>query len=128
MRQLLLKDSKICQLEQINDNLKRKQELNDIEKAWIDIGLQTYLKRTENEKYLNIKRLQRELEGQECIKQQIYDRIKAEKKQLAEEIQREQESIKLAQLQEVMEDKNVEKKKLDMKNHIAGAIEVRLNF
>lgn len=128
LRKLLLKDSKICQLEQINDNLRRKEEMQDLNKAWREIGLRTYQMKTDSDNFMNKSRNQREIGVQEYLKQQMYDKMKFHRKKLDEESDKEKEWIRNAHKEKRDEEENVVKKELEKRNKLAHAIKVSLNF
>lgn len=107
----MLKDSKLCQLEQIKEKQCRKQETKDFNDAWAEIQTRDYLQKTERENYLKNYRRHEGLSVQESLKQQMMDRterglevhkeITEERKQFAqmwkEDFEKKQEEIRSEQ-------------------------------
>ncbi|CAO1383440.1 unnamed protein product [Diamesa serratosioi] len=92
LRHILLKDSKLCQAEQMRDQEKMRQEKKDVDNAWIQVQCRDYQAKTEKEDLFKRCRWQANQLTQSFLKDQIYDNekrklsfhqdIDAEKKQI----------------------------------------------
>lgn len=121
MRNQLLRDSKLCQLEQIKE-LRKRQEVNkDFDEAWHNVLSRDFQKKTQRENALNRHRSLEGLLVQDHQKQQmadkkeeslkIWEEINEERKQLAkmskEDYKMEQERLKNEQKQKKIIDEDI---------------------
>lgn len=102
LRSQLLKDSKICQLEQIRDHQKQREMMTDDENAWKEIQQRDQQQQIEREKLLSVSRWRDNQEVQEFLKLQMADKVERglkiceeineERKQFAKTFMEEQEN------------------------------------
>lgn len=92
MRNQLLKDSKLCQLEQIKDQRKRQEMMKDLEGAWHEVQYRDHQQRTEREKLLMDCRARDNQSVQDFLKIQMADKIERGLK-ICEEINEERKSF-----------------------------------
>jgi hypothetical protein len=95
-----LRDSKLCQLEQIREQQSRFQEKKDFDEAWHKVLCRDYQNKTLREKAKKDFRINEEKVVQDVLKQQMIDKIDRERihdeinewnKQFAKDIQRDNE-------------------------------------
>lgn len=125
MRNQLLKDSKLCQLEQMKDQHLRQQMKSDVECAWHEIQSRDNQVRTEREKFVSEGRWREGLSIQSFLKQQmedkreqsfkVYDEINSERKQVAEMRKEDYEKEQLERLEA-----------MDKRKTIGEAVSVRI--
>ncbi|CAO1411828.1 unnamed protein product [Diamesa hyperborea] len=113
LRNVLLKDSKLCQAEQMRDHEKMRQEKRDVDNAWLQVQSRDYQAKTEKEDLFKRSRWHANQSMQSYLKDQIYDNekrklsfykdIDAEKKQieLITKEDNEKEALRIRQEQEM---------------------------
>lgn len=92
LRNDLLKDSKLCQLEQIKDQKQRDLMMKDFDNAWHEIQSRDYIKGLEKDKLLNQCRWHYNQSVQEFQKSQMVDKAQRELK-VFDEINEERKQI-----------------------------------
>ena len=107
-----MKDSKICQVEQIKDNQLRQKELTDFNKIWREIESRDHNAKLEQEKIFGACRKERGFLVGEFLKEQIllnqdkklvkYDELNVENRKL-NKIKLEEEQRKVNEKREEME-------------------------
>ena len=107
MRKDLLKDSKLCQLEQIKDNQKRDLMLKDLDEAWNEVQRRLYQQGAEREKTIVQCRWRYNQSVQDFLKDQMADK-KERSMEIYEEINEERK--KFAQM--CKEDYEMEQERL----------------
>lgn len=127
LRNQLLKDSKLCQLEQIKDREKLKKLKKDFDDAWNDVQSRDYQQKTEHE---NSQLRNRWHEGQSVqnhLKHQMADKLERSLK-IHEEINEERKQF--AQISQEDVERERERLRFEQKTrkNIKDAIEVRKRF
>lgn len=113
LRNVLLKDSKLCQAEQMRDQAMMRQEKRDVDNAWLQVQSRDYQAKIEKEDLFKRCRWKANQLTQSFLKDQMYDNekrklsfyqdIDAEKKQIEQIIKEEteKESLRIRQEQEM---------------------------
>lgn len=129
LKNVLLKDSKQCQVEQIKDNQLRQKELSDFNKIWRDIENRDHNAKLEQERILRDCRKERGFSVGEYLKEQIllnqdkklvkYDELNDENKKL-NKIKLEDAETKINEKRREIEKKVKTYEELQVCNFISG--------
>lgn len=90
----MLRDSKLCQLEQIKEKEKLTLEKNDFNEAWHEVLVRDFQQKTENERISMTNKHQEGLAVQDYLKYQMCEKIERNLK-IHEEINKELEQISI---------------------------------
>ncbi|CRL04768.1 CLUMA_CG017828, isoform A [Clunio marinus] len=102
LRNIVVRDSKLCQLEQIKDHQKHQQLQKDYEAAWNEVESRNLLQRFNHETNLMQNRWSHEKEIQNFLKHQMDDKIQ-ENLKVQEEINEERKQLEEIAKQEYIE-------------------------
>lgn len=126
LRSLIIKDSKLCQLEQIKLKQKRQQIMNDYDSAWHEALLRDYMQKTEREETIAKQRWHKGNQIQDFLKLQMADK-REQRLKVYEEIN--EEKMHFSQIcKEELQKKQIRLRyEQNVRKSIADAITVR-NF
>ncbi|KAL7030011.1 hypothetical protein ACKWTF_006475 [Chironomus riparius] len=118
LRNQLLIDSKVCQLEQIKDLEKRVQQIKDIEDNWHQVLKRDNFSKTEMEKSKLTQRRYEGLTVQDYLKSQMYEKSQTDAQKMHEEINLELEQISISKKEEAQQDEERMKKQEDVRKKL----------
>lgn len=124
LRKHLLIDSKLCQLEQMKDQQKRQEMVNDFEEAWNEVRARSNQDRCERERFVAKCRLREGLSIQDFQKQQMSDKIEQSLK-VYKELNEERKQFEKMGLEDYEKNQENFRVKLEGKKRICSAIKVR---
>lgn len=121
LRNVLLKDSKLCQAEQMRDQEKIRQEKRDVDNAWLQVQSRDYQAKIEKEDLFQRCRWKANQSMQSFLKDQIYDN---EKRKLSfyQDIDAEKKQIELITKEENEKEALRKRQEQEMKRQIARDI------
>jgi hypothetical protein len=115
-------DSKLCQIEQLKDESKRKAEFQDFDNAFHLVLLKDFQTKTEHENMLKMKRHHDGIAVQEFQKQQMYEKYKNQRETNWDEINKEKEQISIEKREETEKEINRIKHEIKMRENLKNNI------
>lgn len=120
-----MRDSKLCQVEQMKDQQRRQKMMKDFDEAWDEVRARDNQQRTERENFIAKCRWQEGLSIQDFQKQQMADKIERSMK-IFEEINDEQKQISKMSKEDYEKEQEKLRESYKVRKDIGEAISVNI--